>query len=237
LIEMRFFKSVPFSGATVIAIVSFVAFGGFLFLNTLYLQEIRGLSPLRAGLDTLPMAAAMSVMSSLSGRLVGRSGTRPSLMLAGTCMSVGTLLLVGLAPDTSFALLFSSYVIFGAGFGAVNAPITNTAVSGMPASQAGVAAAIASTSRQIGSTLGVAVVGSATAAGLARGVVTLRFVTATHACWWALSCCGVVVFALGLFTTTGWAQRTARRTAERFDFADGPDKAEPEVARWRAKRL
>ena len=84
----------------------------------------------------------MAVMSSISGRLVGLLGTRPSLVFAGTCMAAATLLLIGLSPTTSFAQLFLAYVIFGAGFGAVNAPITNTAVSGMPASQAGVAAAL-----------------------------------------------------------------------------------------------
>ena len=60
------------------------------------------------------------------------------------------LLLTGLAPGTSVARLMTAYVTFGIGTGLVNAPITNTAVSGMPRSQAGVAAAIASTSRQIG---------------------------------------------------------------------------------------
>ena len=56
LIELRFFRSLPFSAATVIAVSAFAAFGGFLFLNTLYLQEARGLSPLSAGLYLLPMA-------------------------------------------------------------------------------------------------------------------------------------------------------------------------------------
>ena len=59
-----------------------------------------------------------------------------------------------------------SYTVFSAGFGLVNAPITNTAVSGMPREQAGVAAAVASTSRQVGATLGVAVIGSVLAARL-----------------------------------------------------------------------
>jgi hypothetical protein len=60
-------------------------------------------------------------------------------------------MLVGLSATTPFTWLFTAYVVFGIGFGFVNAPITNTAVSGMPRAQAGVAAAIASTSRQIGS--------------------------------------------------------------------------------------
>ena len=63
-------------------------------------------------------------------------------------------------------LVVAAYVMFGIGFGMVNAPITNTAVSGMPLAQAGVAAAVASTSRQVGSALGVAVLGSLVTARL-----------------------------------------------------------------------
>ena len=221
LVEMRFFKSAPFSGATLIAVASFFSFGGFLFLNTLYLQDVRHLSALSAGLDTLPMALAMAVASSLSGRVVGRFGARPSLSFAGIAMAAGSLLLTGLSPTTSFDRLFLAYVIFGIGFGAVNAPITNTAVSGMPASQAGVASAVASTSRQIGQTLGVGIVGSAVATGLGRGGLLRDFSETTHADWWLLSVFGFVIFVLGLVSTSDWALRTAHRTAVRFDLDDG----------------
>jgi len=76
LIDLRFFRSVPLSSATVTAVAAFAALRGFLFLNTLYLQDIRGLSPLRAGIDTLPMAAMTMLLPPLSGRLVGRRGSR-----------------------------------------------------------------------------------------------------------------------------------------------------------------
>jgi EmrB/QacA subfamily drug resistance transporter len=222
LVEMRFFKSAPFSGATVIAVVSFIAFAGFLFLNTLYLQDVRGLSALHAGLDTLPMAGTIAIMSSISGRVVGRFGTRPSLVLAGIAMAAGSLLLTGLSPATSLVRLFLAYVVFGVGFGVVNAPITSTAISGMPAHEAGVAAAIASTSRQIGQTLGVGIVGSMAVAKLAGGRVSRSFADATHTGWWILSVCGALVLVLGLLTTTNWARRTADRTALRFDLDDDP---------------
>jgi MFS family permease len=216
LIELRFFRSAPFSGATLIAVSAFVALSGFLFLNTLYLQEVRHLSALHAGLDTLPMAGVTVLMSPISGRVVGRVGARPSLVLGGIGIGLGSFLLTGLSPTTSFTRLFAAYVIFGIGFGVVNAPITNTAVSGMPASRAGVAIAIASTSRQIGQSLGVAIVGAAAVAGLAGGVVTRGFAGATHAGWWVMTGCGALVLVLGLVTTTRWARTTADRTAARF---------------------
>lgn len=76
LIDLRFFRSAPFSGATIIAVCAFGALGGFLFMNTLYLQNVRNLSPLEAGLYILPMAALAFVCAPLSGRLVGSYGAR-----------------------------------------------------------------------------------------------------------------------------------------------------------------
>jgi hypothetical protein len=104
-------------------------------------------------------------------------------------------------------------VVFGIGFGFVNSPITNTAVSGMPRAQAGVAAGIASTSRQIGQTLGVAVVGSLVTASLQKGS-HVNFAVASRAGWWVLAGCGAMILLLGLLATTSWAKGTARRTAE-----------------------
>ncbi len=71
LIDLRFFRSPPFSGAAVVSICAFVSLGGFLFLNTLYLQDVRGYSALHAGVALIPMAAVMMVVAPLSGRLVG----------------------------------------------------------------------------------------------------------------------------------------------------------------------
>lgn len=222
LIDLRFFESVPFFSATIIAVASFGSLGGFLFLNTLYLQDVKGLSALHAGIDTLPMAAMIMLLPPLSGRLVGRRGSRIPLAIAGSAMAVSGLLLVGLTTTTSFTWLFSAYVAFGIGFGFVNAPITNAAVSGMPRAQAGVAAAIASTSRQVGSTLGVAVVGALVSASMARGG-HLDLATGSRAGWWVLVGCGVVVLGLGLTATTSWAKDSARRTAEALnpEFLEG----------------
>ena len=168
LIDLRFFRSIPFSGATVIAIAAFAGLGGFLFLNTLYLQDVRGLSPLHAGIDTLPMAAMALLFPTISGRIVGTRGARIPLLIAGVALLVSCLMLVRVSDATPFSWLFAAYVVFGIGFGFVNAPITNAAVSGMPRAQAGVASAIASTSRQIGATLGVAVVGALVTSKVAR---------------------------------------------------------------------
>ena len=191
LVELRFFRSAPFASAVGIAVAAFATFGGFLFLNTLYLQQVRGLSPVHAGLATVPLAAMTVVASPISGRIVGRRGPRIPLLIAGVCMTIACALLTGIGPATPTVQLMAAYVVFGIGLGFVNAPVTNAAVSGMPRAQAGVAAAIATTSRQVGQTLGVAVVG------------------ATAAAWWVLVACGAAVLALGLVATSAGARRTA----------------------------
>ena len=216
LIDLRFFRSVPFSGAAAIAVAAFATLGGFLFLNTLYLQDVRGFSPLEAGLATLPMAVMTMVLPPISGRLVGTRGSRIPLLIAGVALTVSCVMLSRIGATTSFAWLFAAYVVFGIGFGFVNAPITNAAVSGMPRAQAGVASAIASTSRQVGSTLGVAVVGSLLAAALGRST-GVHAAVSTHAGWLVLAGCGVIVLVLGQVVTTGWAHRTAERTAHELN--------------------
>ena len=110
-------------------------------------------------------------------------------------------------------------MIFGFGIGLVNAPITNSAVSGMPRQQAGVAAGVASTSRQVGTSLGVAVMGSVLSANL-HGGMRAGFVDASRPGWWIVAACGAVTLILGFVTTGPWALRTAKRTADLLSPAD-----------------
>jgi hypothetical protein len=110
--------------------------------------------------------------------------------------------------------LIVAYLIFGVGCGLVNAPISTTAMSGMPLDQAGVAGAVASTGRQVGSSLGVAVTGSIVALGTGA-----TFVDASHAAWLVIAGCGAAVSALGLVPTGEWARGTATRNGERLAVA------------------
>ena len=218
LIEVRFFRSVPFSGASVIAVLAFSVLAGFLFLNTLYLQEDRGYSALHAGLLTLPMAAMICVFAPVSGRLVGTRGPRLPLVLSGLASAVSLTLLTRLSGSTSLAYLLVCYVLLGLACGLVSAPIANTAVSGMPDSQAGVAASVASASRQTGNALGVAITGSIVAGASAAGLAS-----ASHAAWAVLAGCGLAVAVIGYASTTRRAAGTARQVREMLaDEAPGP---------------
>jgi EmrB/QacA subfamily drug resistance transporter len=217
MIDFRFFRSLPFASATIIAVGVFGAFSGFLFLNALYLQEVRGLRAFRTGLCTLPLALATIVCSPLSGRLVARFGTRPSLVASGTGIAVSAWLLTHLKSDTPLWELLIAYVIFGIGFGLVNAPITNTAVNGMPRTQAGLAAAIASTSRQVGASLGVAIGGTIASVSAHATGNTVGFTEATHAFWWLVVGCGGLVVTLGIASTGSVARASVQRLAALID--------------------
>jgi EmrB/QacA subfamily drug resistance transporter len=208
LIDLRFFRSVPFTGATLTAIAAFIALGGFLLVTNLYLQDDRGLSPLHGGLYTLPMAILAFVAAPVSGRIVGRHGARVPLLVGGLGLAGGSLMLTQLSPTTSTADLLLAYSVFGLGFGMVNPPITNAAVSGMPADQAGVAAAVASTSRLIGISLGVAIIGSIVVSSREAGGGSIA--AASHAGWWICVACGLAVIVMAIVSTTERALKTAR---------------------------
>lgn len=124
-------------------------------------------------------------------------------MLAGLLLAAGAALLAGTGRETGVGYLVLAYVVFGAGFGLVGTPMTNAALSGMPRDQAGVAGAIASTCRQTGGAIGVAVCGSIVAAGSAG---------ASRAAWTVLAGCGVATVLLGLVSTGRWARARAERS-------------------------
>lgn len=214
LIDLRFFRSIPFASSVGLAVAAFATFGGFLFLNTLYLQGVRGLSPVNAGLSVLPMAVVIAIASPIAGRVVGHRGPRLPLLLAGAGMIVGALALIGLDRSTPMLHIALAYAAFGLGFGCVNAPITNAAVSGMPRAQAGVAAAITSTSRQVGMTLGVAIAGAIVSSRAAAEGTGQNAAVLDHAAWWVLVGTATLVLGLGRIATSRRALASAQRTAE-----------------------
>jgi EmrB/QacA subfamily drug resistance transporter len=208
-IDLRFFRSIPFASATMIAVCAFAAWGAFLFMMSLYLQDERGFSAMHTGLIFLPVAIGALIFSPLSGRLVGRFGSRPSLLLAGILITAATLMLTQLTAETAVWQLLAIFAVFGVGFAIVNAPVTTAAVSGMPTDRAGAASAIASTSRQVGVSIGVALCGSV--AGTALAQPGADFATGSRALWVICAGLGAAIFFLGMWSTSGRAQRSADR--------------------------
>ncbi|MFE4311559.1 MFS transporter [Streptomyces sp. NPDC056517] len=189
LMDLGLFRHAPFVTAVLGATAVFVALNATLLLNTLHLQHVRGWTPLETGAVTLPMALGATLCAPWSGTLVGRLGPRRPLILAGVFITTGGLCLVNLDGDTRVPLILLAFLLIGIGFGFANAPLTNTAVSGLPPSRAGVAGAITSTARQVGAAVGIAAAG-----GLAAGAGPADLAAATRPGWLLVSACGLFLF-------------------------------------------
>ncbi|MEV5962056.1 MFS transporter [Kribbella sp. NPDC051952] len=213
MLELRLFRSVPFSSAILMALFALCGFGAFLFVTTQYLQNIRGLSALEAGLCLLPVGAVIMVTAPRAGRMVGTRGPRLPLVIAGSALALGAFGSQMLTPTTPLPVVLAIYVFFGLFLGMVNPPITNTAVSGMPLSMAGLAGSVASSGRQTGTTLGVAIAGAIIGSTAAD---PQAFTHAEHTLWWPVLGLGIGIVVLGLMSTTRWAQASADRTADLF---------------------
>lgn len=210
-VDLRFFRSIPFTTATVTAVSAFAAWSAFLFMMSLYLQIERGFSAMHTGLIYLPIAVGALVFSPLSGRLVGRFGARPSMVVSGVLIAAAAAMLTFLTDTTPVWELLIVFAVFGIGFAMVNAPVTNAAVSGMPLDRAGAASAVTSTSRQVGVSIGVALCGSI--AGGAMGAANVDFAAASRPLWFVCVAMGVVIVVLGFYSTSARAIRSAERLA------------------------
>ncbi|MFM9705762.1 MFS transporter [Streptomyces galilaeus] len=191
LMDLGLFRRPPFATAVLGATAVFVALNVSLLLNTLYLQHTRGWTPLESGAATLPMAVGATLCAPWSGSLVARLGPRRPLILAGVFTTAGGLCLTNLGQHTSVPLILLAHLLIGVGFGFANAPLTNTAVSGLPSSRAGVAGAITSTARQVGAAVGIAVAG-----GLVAGTDPSGFAAASRPGWLLVSGCGVFLLVV-----------------------------------------
>jgi predicted MFS family arabinose efflux permease len=150
------------------------------------------------------------VAANVSGRLVGAGGARLPLTLGSALLALGAFLLLPLSATTPTGALLGTYAVFGLGAGLVTPPITTTAVSGLPRDQAGVAGALASSARQFGIAVGVAVTGS-----LVTGSGAGSF-TPGSAAWAVLGGCGVLALLVGFVSTGRWAQAAAARNGVRL---------------------
>jgi MFS family permease len=157
----------------------------------------------------LPIAVALVVCSPISGRLVAAGRARLAMVIAGLALAIAAALLAAISLDTPLAQIVTAFAVFGIGVGSINTPITNAAVSGMPRAQAGVAAGLASTSRQVGSSLGVAIAGSLAVADTHDP----SFAASTHPFWWLVVASGLAIVVLAIAATGERARRSTQAIA------------------------
>ncbi|WP_445151425.1 MFS transporter [Baekduia sp. Peel2402] len=167
MVDFKFFKSRSFAGANMVAfIVSFAMLATFFFF-ALYLQNVRGYSPLQTGVRFLPMTVVIIFAGPIAGRLSDKIGPRP-LMTAGLVLNAISLFWQGhLEVDTPYTTLLGSFILMGLGMGLVMSPMSTAAMNSVDATKAGVASGVLSMSRMVGGTFGVAAMG-ALISGLGR---------------------------------------------------------------------
>jgi predicted MFS family arabinose efflux permease len=201
LVDFRLFRNVRFAALSMAAVCATAALAGWLFLTTLYLQDVRGESAARAGLTILPMPAGMAVCAALAGRVLAKRGPRGPLLVAGAALTASCAALSRLSAGSAQGFLLITYALFGAGFGVASASLTNGIMSSVPKSQASIASGINSASRQLGTSLGVAIIGSVLASSL-HGGIHAGFQRAAPASWLVLAGCGALVLRLDMAATS-----------------------------------
>uniref|UniRef100_UPI00110D11D2 MFS transporter n=1 Tax=Modestobacter excelsi TaxID=2213161 RepID=UPI00110D11D2 len=157
---------------------------GAVFLSSLYLQTILGSSPIVAGLQFLPLAAAITLAAAAASRVIGHLGARTPILGGLVVMAAGVLLLAAGAGGTSYAAdVLPGFLLVGAGVGPMFVAIAVAAMSDVPAERAGLASGLMMTGHEIGAALGVAVLTAVagdlvTSAGLIDGYGQAFAVTA-----------------------------------------------------------
>ncbi|HEY7143877.1 MAG TPA: MFS transporter [Streptosporangiaceae bacterium] len=173
MLPLSLFTSKTFSGANAIGLLINLGFYGELFVLNLYLQEVRHYPAVLAGLALLPQMGVTMLGSSLSGRITARAGSPRPAMLAGLCLgAAGLLSLMAAGASTPYWVLVAPMLAAGFGMSLTMPAATTAVVEAAPASRAGLASGVISTSRQAGGVIGIAVLGALAAgsAGLLPGL-------------------------------------------------------------------
>ncbi len=160
MLPLKLFRSRNFSAANGATLALYAIFNGNFFILTIYLQTALGYSPLAAGLATLPVTLFMIGLASRLGRLAARIGPRLPMTIGILLTGAGLGLLAFLKPGDSYvAHVLPGIVVFGFGLALTVPPLTNTAISSVPDSQAGIASGVNDLAARVAALLGVAVIG------------------------------------------------------------------------------
>ena len=150
LLDLSLLRIKEFTGAVTAQLINAMAWGAFILLISLYLQLVKGLTPLQAGLAIVPFDISMLLFTPLSGRMSDRFGTRP-FATAGLCVVTASLLAMStLAPETPYTTLLLFLLIGGAGSGLFTSPNMSSVMGSVPSHRRGVASAFRATFFNIG---------------------------------------------------------------------------------------
>src|SRR5713101_4927072 len=161
MLDVRLFRNLRFSAASAAVTVSFFTLFGFIFLMTQYFQFIRGYGPLSTGVHLLPVALSVGVGSVAGTQLAVRAGTK--LIVTTGLVAMAAFygwVAVATTATTSYGIISVQLVLYGLGMGLTSAPATESIMGAVSRRQAGVGSAVNDSTRLLGGTLGVAVIGS-----------------------------------------------------------------------------
>ena len=160
ILPLWLFSSIQFSAVTVIGLLLNLAFYGELFVMSLYFQQLRGLTPVQAGLALLPQMAMAVIGSTLSGLVMARTGPKLPMLIGLTLGGLGLLGLAAASPNTAYIILILPLIAIGFGMSFTMPAATAAVMQVAPIKHGGVSSGILNTARQVGSVIGVALLGS-----------------------------------------------------------------------------
>ena len=160
MLPVRIFTNLRFSAASVAVTSAFFALFGFIFLVTQYFQLVRGYGPFEAGVRTIPVALSIATAAVLAPRVVERIGTKRVVSAGLALMGTGFLWVSAVSAATPYPEIVGQMIFLGVGLGLTTAPATESIMGSLSADKAGIGSAVNDTTRELGGTLGVAIIGS-----------------------------------------------------------------------------
>jgi EmrB/QacA subfamily drug resistance transporter len=198
MLDLSLFKSRAFSGANAVMLMIGLAMFGVFFYVSLYVQQVLGYSPTEAGASFLPWTLLIILLAPQAGRLSDRVGPRP-LVAGGLVLMMGALIVFArMGLHESFWGLLPGMLLGGAGMSGAMAPVTAAAMSSVRPDKAGVGSAVLNSMRQVGGSLGIALMGAIVASGAGSslkrgGFDAVTFVHGFHNALWV----GAAILAAG----------------------------------------
>ena len=160
MVDLAMFRRREFSGGTGTMMIWAFGILGIYFFTSLYLQQTLGFSPVKAGLAFVPMALCVAVFAGLAPRVEARAGAHRTVAFGMLLMVVGLVLFARLGQHAGYTSLLPGFMLFGAGAGLMNVPLTNAAMQATQAARAGIASALLNASREVAGLLGITVIGA-----------------------------------------------------------------------------
>ena len=160
MLDVGLFRNPRFTAASGSVTIAFFALFGFIFLITQFFQFFKGYGPLSTGVHLLPVATSVGLASVFGTKLAVRFGTKLVVASGLLMMAVFYAWVSGASASTGYGTIALQMVVFGTGMGFTSAPATEAIMGVVPTDKAGVGSAVNDTTRLLGGTLGVAVIGS-----------------------------------------------------------------------------